>query len=114
MTTSTNNVSEYRDLPLNVLIESKTNPRRIFEDAALRELAESIRVQGVLSPLLVRPITDQSFEIIAGARRYRAAQIAEVRREGQEEACRKDGSQAGRLRPSRSLHTSAGFCLSPA
>jgi ParB/RepB/Spo0J family partition protein len=40
--------------------------------------AESIRRQGVLSPLLVRPLTDQSFEIVAGARRYRAAQIAEA------------------------------------
>jgi ParB family chromosome partitioning protein len=70
--------TEYRNLPLNVLSESTTNPRRIFEDVALRELAASIRVQGVLSPLLVRPTTGQSFEIVAGARRYRAAQIAEA------------------------------------
>jgi ParB family chromosome partitioning protein len=70
--------SEYRDLPLSTLIESKTNPRRIFEDAALRELAESIRSQGILSPLLVRPLTERSFEIVAGARRYRAAQLAEA------------------------------------
>jgi ParB family transcriptional regulator, chromosome partitioning protein len=40
--------------------------------------AESIRSQGVLSPLLVRPLADQSFEIVAGARRYRAAQMAEA------------------------------------
>jgi ParB family chromosome partitioning protein len=73
-----NTTTEYRDLPLAVLTESATNPRRIFEDAALKELAESIRSQGVLSPLLVRPLTDQSFEIIAGARRYRAAKIAEA------------------------------------
>ena len=73
-----NTATEYRDLPLNVLIESTTNPRRIFEDVALKELAESIRVQGVLSPLLVRPLTGQGFEIVAGARRYRAAQIAEA------------------------------------
>jgi hypothetical protein len=73
-----NTATEYRNLPLNVLTESTTNPRRIFEDAALKELAESIRVQGVLSPLLVRPLTGQSFEIVAGARRYRAAQIAEA------------------------------------
>src|SRR5665213_2529333 len=70
--------TEYRNLPLNVLTESTTNPRRIFEDAALKELAASIRVQGVLSPLLVRPLSGQSFEIVAGARRYRAAQIAEA------------------------------------
>ena len=70
--------TEYRDLPLSVLTESKTNPRRFFEDSALKELAESIRSQGVLSPLLVRPLTERSFEIVAGARRYRAAQLAEA------------------------------------
>ena len=76
---STQNIAntEYRNLPLAVLTESKTNPRRIFEDAALKELAASIRSQGVLSPLLVRPLNDRSFEIVAGARRYRAAQMAE-------------------------------------
>jgi ParB family chromosome partitioning protein len=73
-----NTTTEYRNLPLNVLTESTTNPRRIFSDVALKELAESIRVQGVLSPLLVRPLTGQNFEIVAGARRYRAAQIAEA------------------------------------
>jgi ParB-like chromosome segregation protein Spo0J len=75
---NTNTATEYRNLPLAVLSESATNPRRIFEDTALKELAESIRSQGVLSPLLVRPLTDQSFEIVAGARRYRAAQMAEA------------------------------------
>jgi len=75
---NTNTATEYRNLPLAVLTESATNPRRIFEDSALKELAESIRIQGVLSPLLVRPLTDQSFEIVAGARRYRAAQMAQA------------------------------------
>src|SRR3984957_1521606 len=70
--------TEYRDLPLAVLTESRTNPRRIFEDNALKELAESIRTQGVLSPLLVRPLNELGFEIVAGARRYRAAQLAGV------------------------------------
>lgn len=70
--------NEYRNISLALLNESKTNPRRIFEDAALRELAESIRAQGVLSPLLVRPLTEQGFEIVAGARRFRAAQMAGV------------------------------------
>ncbi|MGA7832552.1 MAG: ParB/RepB/Spo0J family partition protein, partial [Terracidiphilus sp.] len=78
MTTAVQMQSEYRDLPLSTLIESKTNPRRIFEDAALRELAESIRSQGILSPLLVRPLTERNFEIVAGARRYRAALLAEA------------------------------------
>ena len=49
------NATEYRNLPLALLTESNTNPRRIFEEEALKELAESIRTQGVLSPLLVRP-----------------------------------------------------------
>ena len=73
-----NTATEYRNLPLNVLTESTTNPRHIFEDAALKELADSIRTQGILSPLLVRPLNEQSFEIVAGARRYRAAQMAEA------------------------------------
>jgi ParB family transcriptional regulator, chromosome partitioning protein len=78
MNTTVINATEYRDLPLAMLTESATNPRRIFEDAALKELAESIRTQGVLSPLLVRPLNEQGFEIVAGARRYRAAQMAEA------------------------------------
>jgi ParB family chromosome partitioning protein len=65
-------------LPLALLTESTTNPRRIFEENALKELAETIRTQGVLSPLLVRPLNERSFEIVFGARRFRAAQIAEI------------------------------------
>jgi ParB family chromosome partitioning protein len=78
METTVINATEYRNVSLSLLSESKTNPRRIFEDAALKELSESIRTQGVLSPLLVRPLTENGFEIVAGARRYRAAQMAEA------------------------------------
>ncbi len=78
MNTTIVNATEYRNLPIAVLTESTTNPRRIFEDEALKELAESIRSQGVLSPLLVRPLNERSFEIVAGARRYRAARMADV------------------------------------
>jgi ParB family chromosome partitioning protein len=78
MNTAIVNATEYRDLPLAMLTESATNPRRTFEDDALKELAESIRTPGVLSPLLVRPLSEQGFEIVFGARRYRAAQMAEV------------------------------------
>jgi ParB family chromosome partitioning protein len=77
METTVINATEYRDLPLSQLNESKTNPRRVFDGTALNELAASIRSQGVLSPLLVRPLTENGFEIVAGARRYRAAQMAE-------------------------------------
>ena len=75
---NTQTMIEYRDLPLSLLTESKTNPRRTFEENSLKELAESIRAQGVLSPLLVRPITEQGFEVVFGARRFRAAQMAEA------------------------------------
>ncbi|MDR5730680.1 MAG: ParB/RepB/Spo0J family partition protein, partial [Terriglobia bacterium] len=78
METQVINATEYRNVSLALLNESKTNPRRTFEETALKELAESIRSQGVLSPLLVRPLTENGFEIVAGARRYRAAQMAEV------------------------------------
>ena len=78
MNTATANATEYRNLPLSSLTESTTNPRRTFEEMALKELATSIRTQGVLSPLLVRPLTGNGFEIVAGARRYRAARMAEV------------------------------------
>lgn len=77
MQTQIVNATEYRNVSLALLSESKTNPRRVFEDAALKELAETIRSQGVLSPLLVRPVTENGFEIVFGARRYRAAQLAE-------------------------------------
>jgi ParB family chromosome partitioning protein len=78
METTINNATEYRDLPLAMLTESKTNPRRVFEENSLKELAETVRTKGVYSPLLVRPIGDRSFEIVFGARRFRAAQMAEV------------------------------------
>jgi ParB family chromosome partitioning protein len=78
METTVINATEYRNVSLALLSESKTNPRRVFEDAALKELADSIRTQGILSPLLVRPLTENGFEIVAGARRYRAAQMAEA------------------------------------
>ncbi len=78
METQVINATEYQNVPLSLLSESKTNPRRIFDDAPLRELAQSIRSHGVLSPLLVRPLAENGFEIVAGARRFRAAQIAEA------------------------------------
>jgi ParB family transcriptional regulator, chromosome partitioning protein len=75
MQTQIVNATEYRNVSLTLLNESKTNPRRTFEETALKELA--IRAQGVLSPLLVRPLIENGFEIVAGARRYCAAQMAE-------------------------------------
>jgi ParB family chromosome partitioning protein len=69
-------ISEYRNLPLTQLQESPTNPRRRFDEHSLNELAESFKAQGVLQPLLVRAIDSNLYEIVAGARRYRAAKLA--------------------------------------
>ena len=77
MTTAVEIHSEYRNLPILSLMESANNPRRTFDEAALNELAESIKTQGVLSPLLVRAVNGtHGYEIVAGARRFRAAQLA--------------------------------------
>ena len=77
METQVLNSTEYRNVPLSLLNVSRTNPRRTFDEVALKELAASIRAQGILSPLLVRPLTENGFEIVFGERRYRAAQLAE-------------------------------------
>jgi ParB family chromosome partitioning protein len=66
---------EYLTIPIVDLTESSTNPRKVFDEERLEELAGSIRSKGVLSPLLVRRINGH-FEIVTGARRYRAAQRA--------------------------------------
>src|SRR5437660_9139283 len=68
-----------QDIPLNRIQESKTNPRRTFDEAKLAELAANIRQHGVLQPVLVRPSPngeDGFYELVAGARRYRASQLA--------------------------------------
>ncbi|HUD73430.1 MAG TPA: ParB/RepB/Spo0J family partition protein, partial [Terracidiphilus sp.] len=75
METTVVNATEYRDLPLDALTESPNNPRKSFDEASLNELAASIKAQGILSPLVVRPV-GQRFEVVAGARRYRAARLA--------------------------------------
>ena len=77
MTTTVQTQSEYRDLPLDWLVVSPTNPRKTFDEDAMQELAASIRENGVLQPLLVRPRAERSFEIVFGERRYRGAAIAE-------------------------------------
>jgi ParB family chromosome partitioning protein len=70
--------NEYRNLPLAQLQESPTNPRRRFDEHSLNELAASFKAQGVLQPLLVRVVSDDKYEVIAGARRLRAARLAEL------------------------------------
>ena len=64
-------------MPITALRPNPNQPRRHFDDAALRELADSIKSQGIIQPLLVRPLGgDNSYQIVAGERRWRAAQLA--------------------------------------
>jgi len=72
------NSSEYRDVPLNALTESASNPRKRFDENGLSELAASFKTQGVLAPLLVRELDDSKYEVVAGARRLRAAKLAQL------------------------------------
>lgn len=55
---------------------NRDQPRKNFDEAALNELAESIKLHGVLQPLLVRPMADGSYQLVAGERRWRASRLA--------------------------------------
>ncbi|MEH6815222.1 MAG: ParB/RepB/Spo0J family partition protein [Pseudoalteromonas distincta] len=72
------NNSELQKLPIEFLHSGKYQPRKDMSEEALEELASSIRSQGIIQPIVVRPIAHDSFEIIAGERRWRAAQIAKL------------------------------------
>ncbi len=74
----TNSSGTLLSLPLAQLQAGKYQPRTRMDEEALNELAASIKVQGVMQPILVRSIGSDQYEIIAGERRYRAAQIAEL------------------------------------
>lgn len=63
-------------LPLESLVPGRYQPRTRMDEAALAELAESIRAQGLMQPILARPVADGRYEIIAGERRWRACKLA--------------------------------------
>ena len=67
-----------REIPLDLIQPNARQPRRTFDQARLAELAESIRTRGVLQPIVVRPLAGGSFELVAGERRLRAAQMVEL------------------------------------
>jgi ParB family chromosome partitioning protein len=67
---------ELRDLAVELITPNPRQPRRQFEQEALAGLADSVRERGVLQPVLVRPRPGGTFELIAGERRWRAAQLA--------------------------------------
>jgi len=70
------NREQQRTLPVGDIQPGKYQPRTRMDAASLEELAASIRVQGLMQPILVRPIGEDRYEIIAGERRWRAAQMA--------------------------------------
>lgn len=70
--------SDMRELPVEVIKPNPGQPRTRFKEDALQSLADSIAASGVVQPLLVRPLSDGSYEIIAGERRWRAARMAGV------------------------------------
>lgn len=71
-----NQDGDLRTLPVDLIQRGKYQPRRDIQPEALEELAESIKVQGVMQPIVVRPISAEKYEIIAGERRWRASQLA--------------------------------------
>ena len=71
---------EFRDIPVDLIQRGQFQPRRDMDPAALQELADSIRQQGVMQPVVVRPLAEGRYELIAGERRWRASQMAELDR----------------------------------
>ena len=74
--TATTTASALQQLPVEFLVPGKYQPRKDMSQEALEDLASSIRAQGVIQPIVVRPLAKNKFEIIAGERRWRASQLA--------------------------------------
>lgn len=68
--------TEFKQLPIQSLTRGQYQPRQVFDEDALRDLAASILAQGLIEPLVVREIAAHRYEIIAGERRWRAAMLA--------------------------------------
>lgn len=73
---SINTHNEYQKLPIEIVVPGSSQPRNEISTESLEELAASIKQQGVLQPIVVRPTKNKNYEIIAGERRWRAAQLA--------------------------------------
>ncbi len=69
---------EFRQVPIDLISANPKQPRNSFDDETLLGLAESIKLRGVLQPVLVRPVVGARYELIAGERRWRAAALAEL------------------------------------
>ena len=70
---------ELRTLPVELITPNAQQPRKRFEPEALQALADSLAQSGVLQPVLVRPVAGGTYELVAGERRWRAAQLAGIR-----------------------------------
>jgi ParB family transcriptional regulator, chromosome partitioning protein len=70
--------AELQNLPIEQLHPGKYQPRKDMSAEALDDLSNSIKSQGIIQPIVVRPVSEHSYEIIAGERRWRAAQLAEL------------------------------------
>ncbi len=70
--------NELQKLPVEYLQPGKYQPRKDMSQEALEDLANSIRAQGIIQPIVVRPLSADRFEIIAGERRWRASQLAQL------------------------------------
>ena len=68
--------NEILELNINTIVPNEYQPRRVFNDGALNELVASIREKGIIQPVIVRKASDNSYHLIAGERRWRAAKIA--------------------------------------
>ena len=77
-TEPSNKNAELQNLPIEQLHPGKYQPRKDMSAEALDDLANSIKSQGIIQPIVVRPVSEYSYEIIAGERRWRAAQLAEL------------------------------------
>src|ERR1700681_3915762 len=69
---------EYRSVPITALAESPTNPRKRFDPKSLEELAASFKTLGLLARMLVRELKERKYELVAGARRRRPANLADL------------------------------------
>ena len=68
--------NDQTNVPIEFLVPNRDQPRKNFSETSLDELSQSIQQKGILLPILVRPLSDKEFQIIAGERRWRAAQKA--------------------------------------
>src|SRR3954464_13496162 len=67
---------DLRQVPVELVVPNPSQPRQRFDEGALEALAGSLAERGVLQPILVRPVPGGTYELIAGERRWRAAQLA--------------------------------------